>query len=66
MVDSDSQRLKFGSIRLASRTNEIIDSEDFQVGPMGQQRLGQRAAYEPANSSDEDFHGENRDLRDEN
>ena len=32
MENFDAELLKFGSIHLASRTDEIVDSEDFQVG----------------------------------
>jgi hypothetical protein len=52
----DAERLEFGSIRLAAGADEIIDPEDFQVGPMRQQCLGQRATDKSANSCYEDAH----------
>ncbi len=56
MEDFDAKRFEFGAIRLATGADEIVDSEDFQIGPMGQQRLGQRATDKTANSCDEDAH----------
>ena len=63
--DFDAERLELCTISFAAGTDEIIDSKDFQVSPMSQQGFGQRAANESANACDENFHGENRNLRSE-
>ena len=54
--DVDAKRFEFGSIRLAAGSDEIIDPDDLQIGTMRQERLGQRAADETANSCYEDAH----------
>lgn len=50
--DFDSNPLEFRPVRLATGADEIVDSEDFQIGPMSQQGFGQRAANETANACD--------------
>jgi hypothetical protein len=54
--DVDAKRFESGAIRLAAGADEIIDSEDFQINPMRQQRLGQRAADKTTNTCYEDAH----------